>query len=85
MINSFLNTVGGTLYIGVNNFGLGVGVEDDLRSSLYYGDKDKYLRTITDAVSLKWGNVVATACIDSIVFDNDNKDKDVVVLTYSHP
>ena len=85
VINSFLNTVGGTLYIGVNNFGLGVGVEDDLRSSLYYGDKDKYLRTITDAVSLKWGNVVATACIDSIGFDNDNKDKDVVVLTYSHP
>ena len=80
VINSFLNTVGGTLYIGVNNFGLGVGVEDDLRSSLYYGDKDKYLRTITDAVSLKWGNGVATACIDSIGFDNDNKDKDVVVV-----
>ena len=35
VINSFLNTVGGTLYIGVNNFGLGVGVEEDLNTPLY--------------------------------------------------
>ncbi len=79
VINSFLNTVGGTLYIGVNNFGLGVGVEEDLNTPLYYGDKDKYLLTISNAVSLKWGNKIATY-IESIAFDADNKDKDVVVV-----
>ena len=79
VINSFLNTVGGTLYIGVNNFGLGVGVEEDLNSPLYFGDKDKYLLTISNAVSLKWGNIVATY-IESIAFDSENKDKDVVVV-----
>ena len=79
VINSFLNTVGGTLYIGVNNFGLGVGVEEDLNSPLYYGDKDKYLLTISNAVSLKWGNIVATY-IESIAFDFENKDKDVVIV-----
>lgn len=80
VINSFLNTVGGTLYIGVNNFGLGKGVEDDLKSPPYYGDKDKYLRTITDAVSMKWGNAIATSYIDSIGFDNENEDKDIVIV-----
>lgn len=79
VINSFLNTVGGTLYIGVNNYGLGIGVEEDLKSPLYYGDKDKYLLTISNAVSLKWGNKVATY-IESIAFDSENKDKDVVVV-----
>ena len=79
VINSFLNTVGGTLYIGVNNFGLGVGVENDLKTPLYYGDKDKYLLTISNAVSLKWGNKVATY-IESIAFDSENKDKDVVIV-----
>ena len=79
VIDSFLNTVGGTLYIGVNNFGLGVGVEEDLNTPLYYGDKDKYLLTISNAVSLKWGNKIATY-IESIAFDAENKDKDVVVV-----
>ena len=79
VINSFLNTVGGTLYIGVNNFGMGVGVEADLKSSLYFDDKDKYLRTISDAVSLKWGNAVATF-IEHIDWDYENEDKDVVIV-----
>lgn len=79
VINSFLNTIGGILYIGVNNFGLGVGVEEDLNSHLFYGDKDKYLLTISNAVSSKWGNIVATY-IESISFDSENKDKDVVIV-----
>ena len=57
VINSFLNTVGGTLYVGVNDYGLGTGVEEDLNHTLYYGDKDKYLRAIPDAMSIKWGGV----------------------------
>lgn len=78
VINSFLNTVGGTLYIGVNNFGLGVGVEEDLNSSLFYGDKDKYLLTINNAVASKWGNFIASHV--GCLFDSENKDKDIVVV-----
>lgn len=80
VINSFLNTRGGTLYIGVNNFGYGVGVEEDLNSSLYYGDKEKYVRSIVDAVCLEWGNHVATTYIRKIAFDEDNTDKDVLIM-----
>ena len=75
VINSFLNTRGGTLYFGVNNFGYGVGVEEDLKTPLYYGDKDKYIRSIVDAVALTWGNNIATTYIKKIGFDTEhNKD-----------
>lgn len=80
VINSFFNTRGGTLYIGVNNFGYGVGVEEDLKTSLYYGDKDKYIRAIVDAVALEWGNSIATTYIRKIAFDEENIDKDVLIV-----
>ena len=80
VINSFLNTRGGTLYFGVNNFGYGVGVEEDLKTPLYYGDKDKYVRSIVDAVALTWGNNIATTYIKKIGFDEENTDKDVVIV-----
>ena len=63
VINSFLNTSGGTLYVGVNDYGLGTGVDDDLNSTVYYGDKDKYLRAIPDAMALRWGNSLAATYI----------------------
>ena len=80
VINSFLNTVGGTLYVGVNDYGLGTGVEEDLNYTLYYGDKDKYLRAIPDAMSIKWGNSLATTYIEDIYFDSSNRDKDILVV-----
>ena len=80
VINSFFNTRGGTLYIGVNNSGYGVGVEEDLNTSFYYGDKDKYIRSIVDAVALEWGNSIATTYIKQIDFDEDNEDKDVLII-----
>ena len=80
VINSFLNTRGGTLYIGVNNFGYGVGVEEDLKTSIYYGDKDKYIRSVVDAVALEWGNNIATTYIKKIGFDEENTDKDVLIV-----
>lgn len=79
VINSFFNTVGGTLYIGVNNFGYGVGIEEDLKTSIYYGDKDKYIRSILDAVALTWGNKTLTY-IQEIGYDKENIDKDVVIV-----
>lgn len=78
VINAFLNSYGGTLYIGVNDAGLGVGLEEDLE---YYKDnKDKYIRDIMDAVAMTWGNPVLAAYIESVAFDEDNKDKDVVAV-----
>lgn len=78
VINSFLNTRGGTLYIGVNNYGYGVGVDDDLNYSLFYGDKEKYIRTISDAVATGMGNLAATYV--KMKFDEDNTDKDVLIV-----
>ena len=80
VINSFFNTRGGTLYIGVNNFGYGVGVENDLNTSPYFGDKDKYILSVVDAVALEWGNNIATTFIKKIAFDEDNTDKEVLVV-----
>ena len=79
VINSFFNTRGGKLYIGVNNFGYGVGIEEDLKTSLFYGDKDKYMRCIVDAVTAAWGNKVATTYMN-IGFDKENEDKDVLIV-----
>ena len=80
VIDSLMNTAGGTLYVGVNNYGLGTGVEEDLETPLYYGDKDKYLRTIPDAMSIRWGNSLATNYIEDIGFDDTNTDKVVLVV-----
>ncbi len=80
VIDSFLNTAGGTLYVGVNNYGLGTGVEEDLNTNIYYGDKDKYLRAIPDAMSLKWGNSLAATYIEDIRFDDANNDKDILIV-----
>ncbi|MDD4821728.1 MAG: ATP-binding protein [Bacteroidales bacterium] len=80
VIDSFLNTSGGTLYVGVNDSGLGVGVEYDLNTPLYNCNKDKYVRTIIDAVASKWGNGIATTFIQEIHFDTENEDKDVLIV-----
>lgn len=76
VIAAFLNTQGGTLYIGVNDFGAGVGIENDLAYKEFHGDKDKYQRTLVDAVAKEWGNAVATHV--RVAFDSDNADKDVL-------
>ena len=80
VISSFLNTKGGTLYIGVNDTGYGVGVEDDLNSSEFYGDKDKYIRTIIDAVAIRWGNSMATNYLGEVDFDKENTEKPVLIV-----
>jgi hypothetical protein len=80
VINSFMNTAGGTLYVGVNDYGLGTGVEEDLNSSVYLGDRDKYLRAIPDAMCFKWGNSLAATYIEDICFDAANTDKDILIV-----
>lgn len=70
VINSFLNTEGGTLYIGVNDSGMGVGLENDLEYKDFHGDRDAYQRSIISAVVKTWGRVIGTYV--DITFDQDN-------------
>lgn len=39
---ALLNADGGTLYLGVNDFGMGVGIENDLADKLFGFSEDKY-------------------------------------------
>lgn len=71
VVASMLNSQGGTLYIGVNDCGYGVGVDEDLRYTEFNGDRDKYIRYITDAVRNRFGKVPAMNI--SVCFDADNK------------
>ena len=79
VINSFFNTRGGTLYIGVNDSGYGVGVESDLTSSIYNGNPDKYIRSVVLAVANEWGHNISTTYMN-VGFDKENTDKDVVIV-----
>lgn len=80
VIASFLNTNGGTLYLGVNDMGAGVGLESDLMYAEFKGDKDKYQRYISDKIAMTWNNMIAT-CVKHIDYDADNHDKDVLIVT----
>ncbi len=80
VIAAFLNADGGTLYIGANDSGAGVGVYDDLCYEEFHGDKDKYQRTVLDGVALTWNNNVASYV--GVCWDTDNTSgKDVLVVT----
>lgn len=80
VIASFLNTDGGTLYIGVNDSGAGVGVYDDLCYSEFNGDKDKYQRYVLDAVALEWDNNIASYV--STDWNHDEASgKDVLIVS----
>lgn len=59
-IASFLNAYGGTVYIGANNSGAGIGVENDLEYKEFNGDRDKYQRYILDQCAIRFGNYATT-------------------------
>lgn len=77
-INAFLNAVGGTLYIGVNDMGLGLGIENDLEYIKFAGNKDAFIRYITDNCSLHFG--LAAHCIETH-FDSDNTERLVCIVS----
>lgn len=52
---AMLNAEGGTLYIGVNDCGVGVGINADLSSSEFNGSSDKYNLYFRNQVRLKFG------------------------------
>ena len=80
VIASFLNTNGGTLYLGVNDMGAGVGLESDLMYAEFKGDKDKYQRYISDKIAMTWSNMIAT-CVKHIGYDTENREKDILIVT----
>lgn len=55
VICSFLNSDGGKLYVGVNDTGYEMGIENDLKYKLFEGNLDKYERHIVDAVTVRLG------------------------------
>ena len=83
VICSFLNTDGGTLYIGVNDSGMGVGLKPDLEYPEFAEDKDKYQRCITDNVVRAWGKLVATYV--DVNFDATNEKPVCIVTVRPYP
>lgn len=57
VIAGFLNADGGHLYIGVNNWGVPVGISDDLK---YLGSKDKFELELHNAVRKELGKDINT-------------------------
>ncbi len=82
VIAAFLNTDGGTLYIGVNDSGAGVGVYNDLCYQDFNGDRDKYQRAVLDSVALQWDNSVASYVTAQWDSDVEN-GKDVLIVSVS--
>lgn len=71
VVCGFLNAEGGTLYLGVNNEGLGVGLENDLKYryfALEGNARDKYDRYIIDSIRLRLG-LDAVRCVSGEFID----------------
>lgn len=83
VIASFLNSYGGKLYIGVNDSGLGVGIDNDLRHIIFNGDTNKYMQTIGDLVATQWGNNIANYV--TAHFDDDPEAKKQVLIVEVQP
>lgn len=78
VIDEFLNAAGGTLYLGVNDQGMGVGLDNDLERPEFHGDKDKYVLYLMNTIQRELGNE-AVASVDA-KFDDTNLEKDVLVV-----
>lgn len=78
VITSFLNTGdGGTLYVGVNDSGMGEGVERDLSDPRFFGDVDKYERYLLDNVRRYLGPHADRCC--HVEWEDANERKVMVV------
>lgn len=78
VIASMLNSAGGKLYLGVNNEGAGVGLEEDLKHPMFAHDKDKYQLYLHEAILKAFGKVISAHI--RIGFDQENTRKDVCVV-----
>lgn len=74
VIAGFLNADGGDLYIGVNNYGLPVGVQDDIA---FLGSKDKFELELHQVIRQELGkDINMVLSIEWHLYD----DKDVYVI-----
>lgn len=77
-ICAFLNCGGGTLYLGVMDSGYESGLAEDIKYAEFKGNKDKYLRHLTENVYNKLGDNAAR-CVHAD-WDRDS-ELDVLVVT----
>ena len=75
---AFLNRDGGTLYLGVNDQGVGVGLENDMKFELFNDSRDKYDLYVRDQIARYLGQA-ANHCVNSY-FDEEACGRDVYVL-----
>lgn len=79
---AFMNTEGGTLYIGVNNEGMGIGIENDLAYKLFQYSPDKYDVFFHNQVKFFLG-LEANSLIETS-FD-ENEDGSIVYIVRVKP
>ena len=66
-ICGFLNAEGGTLMLGVNDYGRICGVEEDLSHKEFAGNKDKYCRYIQDNIRSEMGDMAESLVTTTIL------------------
>lgn len=82
VISSFLNSAeGGTLYVGVNDQGMGEGVENDLNDPRFFNDKDKYERYLLDNIRRYLGPYADRCC--RVEWER-HSERDIMIVHIGH-
>lgn len=71
VVCAFLNTEGGTLYIGVNNEGTAVGIDNDIAYKQFKYSTDKYDIYFHNAIK-KFLGIEANSLVDTRIEDNED-------------
>lgn len=79
VVDEMLNTRGGIIYLGVNRYGQGVGLKNDLDNMLFHNDKEEYIRFIYKYISNKISPHAANVLVH-IDFDKENTQHDVCII-----
>lgn len=79
VVDEMLNTRGGIIYLGVNRYGQGVGLKNDLDNILFRGDKEEYIRFIYKNISNKISPHAANVLVH-IDFDKENETHDICII-----
>lgn len=79
VVDEMLNTRGGIIYLGVNRYGQGVGLKNDLDNMLFHNDKEEYIRFIYKYISNKISPHAANVLVH-IDFDKENTQHDICII-----
>lgn len=66
-ICAFLNAEGGHLYLGVSDIGYEMGLEEDLKNTLFKGSRDKYETYVNNKMVYYLGQEGPTMCIPTLM------------------